>query len=152
MAKQQEPLPRGIKPVSKSGKQALVETPPSEEQLLDEYLRASAIVQSINANLPKASQLPEIPQSYVFRKRDREAVSTALHAAFELAGGVPYLVAFAQSQPDKFIPIWAKLLPSETETSNGVNITFTSAIPANELDKVTIDVTGRVISTDDLPE
>ena len=126
----------------------------------DAYLRATNIVTAINENLPEGSQLPQIPANYVFKKRDRESVSLALHSAFELTGGVPSLVFWASKNPKDFYALWSRLLPSNTETSaGGVNITFQSAIPEAALDRVTVDETGRVItlkasseSSDDLPE
>ena len=49
---------------------------------LDTYLRAQAIVDAINANMPKGSTLQPIPKNYVFKKQDRETVSVALLISF----------------------------------------------------------------------
>jgi len=56
----------------------------------DSFLRAQHIVTAINANLPDGlPKLQAIPKGYVFRKRDRETVSIALHveARSELTRG-----------------------------------------------------------------
>jgi hypothetical protein len=125
---------------------------------LDTYLRAQAIVEAINANMPKGSTLPAIPKNYVFKKQDRETVSVALHSAFELIGGVPSLVYWAAGNPKEFYGLWSKLLPSQTETPmGGVNISFVSPIVESPLDRVTVDGTGRVYTLDafgseELPE
>lgn len=41
----------------------------------------------------------------------------ALEAAFEGMGGVPQLLAWAQSDPGEFYKLWAKLLPKDLEVS-----------------------------------
>lgn len=112
----------------------------------DSYLRAAAIVEAINANTK--TPLAPIPKEYVFKARDRGDVSAALHAAFELCGGVPNLVAFAKSYPKEFFTIWSRLLPSEQQgLTGGTTLIFNSAVPANPLDDVTIDATGRVTAS-----
>jgi hypothetical protein len=121
------------------------------DESLDAYLRADSIVAAINAALPDGvRQLPVIPKGYVFRKRDRESVSTAIHAAFELAGGVPAFLQWGMENPDKFYPLYTKLAQSNTETAvGGTTINFVSAIPQSTLDLVSIDKSGRVVEVDD---
>lgn len=125
---------------------------------MDAHLRATAVIEAINAALPQGAQgLPPIPVNYVFRKRDRESVSAALHGAFELMGGVPALVQWGRNNPDKFMPLWAKLLQSDAETAaGGTTIIVQSAIPASTLDLVNVNAGGRVYHVDaqidELPE
>lgn len=124
---------------------------------MDAFLRADNIVQAINDNLPAgAVQLPPIPKEYVFRKHDVTSVSAALHGAFELMGGVPALVHWAKNNPDKFMPLYAKLLGAEGDGKQApTTIIVQSAIPQSPLDMVTIDETGKVVtlsSEDDIPE
>ena len=124
---------------------------------LDRYLRADNIVKAINLNTPEGlNGFAPVPKGYVFRKRDREAVSIAMHAAFELTGGVPGLVQWAAGNPDKFYPLWSTLQKSDTETgAGGMVIQFNSAIPQNALDNVSVSEDGRVITInrdEELPE
>lgn len=124
---------------------------------LTSYLRADNIRQAINANLPSGlAGLPEIPKDYVFKRRDKEVVALSLHAAFELAGGVPYLVEFARQQPEKFLNLWVKLMNDDKlDSSGGVQINFNSPIPQNALDLVSVNEAGNVVTLDledDLPE
>jgi hypothetical protein len=114
-------------------------------------LRATAIVDTINANLPVgAKKLVHIPREYVFKKScDTQEVTVALHSCFELVGGVPNLVRWATDRPDQFYPLWAKLAANEKDNQSGVTINFSSAIPKNKLDSVTIDPSGRVLEFDD---
>lgn len=125
---------------------------------LDAYLRADVIVKAINANLPEGAGLPPIPTEYVFRKRDREAVSAAFHAAFELTGGAAALALWARHEPDKFYPLFMKLAQSETMTpGGGTTINVISSIPTTSLDRVGINEFGHVIevgaeSDEDLPD
>jgi hypothetical protein len=107
------------------------------------YLRADNILESINANLPDGKKLLPIPKEYVFKKRDREIVSAAFHGAFELAGGLPRFVAWAHQNPTQFYSLYAKLLPSETQSGVNTNITIVSAIPEIPSDRTTIDECGK---------
>lgn len=130
-----------------------VKDPDAVDASLDAYLRAQSIVESINTNLPKGANLPAIPANYVFKKRDRETVSVALHSAFELTGGVPSLINWAAGNPKDFYALWARLLPSNTETPvGGTTINFVSPIPQNPLDLVTVDPTGKVLTLDATPD
>lgn len=117
---------------------------------LDAYVRAEAIIDAINANLPSgARQLEPIPKGYVLRRKDKEAASVALHAAFELRGGVPALIAWSHDNPSSFYQLWGKLVQSETETPIApTTINIVSAVPSNPLDAVTIDETGQVVDVD----
>lgn len=116
----------------------------------DAFLRAEAILDAINKNLPKGkTPLVPIPKSYVFKKRDRETVSTTLHAAFELNGGLPAFLAWAQGNQTKFYELYMKLLPSNTETATGnVSISFNTPIPETPSDRMTINDAGHVIEAE----
>lgn len=118
-------------------------------------LRATNIIDTINENLPVgARKLVHIPREYVFKKSvDTQEVTVALHSCFELVGGVPNLVRWATDNPGQFYPLWAKLSGNEKENQTGVTINFSSAIPKNKLDLVSIDETGRILELDDeVPE
>lgn len=125
---------------------------------LDSHLRATAVVAAFNANLPKGGrELAPIPAEYVFKRRDRETVSIAMHAAFELIGGAPRLVHWANENPDKFYTqMYVKMLPSNQETSQGgTTINVMTSIPPSPLDNVTISEDGSVVDIDfdeDLPD
>lgn len=114
----------------------------------DAYLRAESIVKAINAALPKGVKpLPLIPEAYKFRKRDRETAQVAFHSAFELSGGVAALQAWAMQNPDKFYPLFAKVMQGETGTGTGnTTINVMSAIPTSPLDLVNVGQRGRVFT------
>jgi hypothetical protein len=89
---------------------------PTEARPVDAFLRADAI----NAQPPHGvRELPRIRKEYVLKRRDREAVSAAFYAAFDLCGGVPNLIQWAASNPDKFFPLYSKFAASDTETPTG---------------------------------
>jgi hypothetical protein len=117
---------------------------------LDNYLRAQNIVEAINRNLPDGYPgLPPIPADYVFKRFDREVTTLALHAAFQLRGGVPALVRWADSDPKSFYNIWSKLVPTEQAIAQAnTTIVVQSAVPANALDSVSINETGHVVTVD----
>ena len=118
----------------------------SAELEFENRLRAEKIVKAINENLPVGcEQLVQIPREYIFRKSvDTIEVTAAIHSCFELIGGLPGIVRWATENPSLFYPLWAKL--AHVETSNtGVQINFSSSIPANALDRVSIDTSGNVI-------
>jgi hypothetical protein len=126
------------------------------DKATDAFLRAERIIDAINANLPEGKRrLAPIPKDYVFKKVDRETVSVAFHAAFQMAGGVARFAQWAQDEPDKFYQLYAKLLPSNTETPVGsLNLNFISPIPETRADRVMIDESGKVIDAEleDLPD
>lgn len=130
-------------------KQPLV---PIDEDELD-YLRADNILTAINANLPPGGRpLKPIPTGVKFYQRDRQVVQNALHVAFQLTGGVPALVKFAEDHPKEFYALWGRLLPQENTTPGGTNIIFQSAVPPSPLDLVSIRPNGEVFlaqTTDD---
>jgi hypothetical protein len=113
----------------------------------DAFLRAEAIVDAINANLPKTGRpLKPIPKDYVFHKKDREVVSVAMHSAFHLIGGVPALASWADLNKEKFYNLWIKLLPSETQTPVGnFQFNFQTPIPETPSDRIRIGEGGEVI-------
>ncbi len=137
------------------GKAAEDDTAVNQET--DQFLRAQRVVEALNLAIPEGlPKLPPIPKNYVFRKRDRETVSIAMHSAFELMGGVPALMQWAAHNPDKFFPLYFQLHKSDTETgAGGMVIQFNSAIPQNKLDDVSVSEDGRVVtinSDSELPE
>lgn len=59
---------------------------------------------------------PTIPS--VSRKNNgfsRADIVAAFHSSFEIIGGVNRLALWAHANPDKFYPLYAKLLPSTTQ-------------------------------------
>lgn len=63
-----------------------------------------------------APGLNTIP-SAISRKRNgfsRQDVVNALHNAFHMIGGVNRLTLWADENPDKFFPLYARLMPSNT--------------------------------------
>lgn len=124
---------------------------------LDSHLRATAVVAAINANLPEGGrELAPIPTDYVFRRRDRESVSVAMHTTFELIGGAPRLIHWANQNPEKFYTqMYVKMLPSNQEISQGsMTVNIISDVPHSPLDDVSIADDGSVIDVDvnELPE
>lgn len=123
----------------------------------DNYLRAKSAVAAINAALPKGGrELAPIPDDYVFRARDRKAVEVALHAAFELIGGVPRLIQWGADNQTKFYELYARMLPPAQEAQpQALSINFHSAVPASPLDNITVNEDGTVLDisdADDIPE
>lgn len=45
----------------------------------------------------------------------RKNVENAFHMAFELIGGVPRLAMWADANPDKFYPLYSRMLPQKSE-------------------------------------
>jgi len=122
------------------------------EELAD-YLRAENIVAAINANLPAGlNSLPPIPKDYVFKKRDKDVIAIVLHSAFQLRGGLPAFLAWADQNPKEFYAMWQKLYNDpDLNSGAGVSINFNSPIPENALDRVSVNEEGNVIDLD-LPE
>lgn len=66
----------------------------------------------------------------------RSDVVNAFQEAFRLIGGVPRMALWANANPDKFYPLYSKLLPS-TSISIGDNaqVIIQHAIPPGPLDQ-----------------
>lgn len=50
------------------------------------------------------------------------SVKAALVEAFDKLGGVPSLVAWGKAEPDKFYPLWARMLPLDVAHSGSVSL------------------------------
>jgi hypothetical protein len=126
----------------------LAKTEDSVEQVspqMDAYLRAEAIVASINANLPKGAQpLVPIPKDYIFKKIDASAVNHSLHAAYALTGGVAGLVRFAQNHPKEFYAMWSKAATDANANPAATTIIYNSNIPSSPLSLTTVSSNGVV--------
>ena len=131
--------------------EAVDETAVSPE--IDTYLRADRVNAAIN-DAAAGEGLPPIPKNYVFRKRDRESVSVAVRAAFELIGSVPAMAQWAANNPDKFYPLYSRFAQSDTLTPGGNNtqIVFQSSVPVSPLDLVNRAADGRVYRIDDFDD
>lgn len=73
------------------------------------------------------------------RKRDgfsRQDVVNAFQRAFIMIGGVNRLALWANDNPDKFFPLYAKLLPSTSiNIGDNAQILIQHAIPKTALDE-----------------
>ena len=132
------------------------EAPNAVSSDLADFLSANSFVDAINASLPADERLKPIPQEYKFKRRDAETVSIAYHAAFELIGGVPRLVQWAQKNPDKFFEQYSRVAKSnDSHVAGGTTIVFNTPVPHSPLDNVAINEKGQVIDLEgdeDLPE
>lgn len=73
------------------------------------------------------------------RKQDgfsRMDVVNAFSNAFQMMGGVPRLALWANQNPDKFYPLYARLMPSTSIniTSEGAKLIIEHSVPASPLD------------------
>lgn len=73
------------------------------------------------------------------RKRDgfnRMDVVNAFQNAFQMMGGVPRLALWANQNPDKFYPLYARLMPSTSIniTSEGNKLVIEHTVPSSPLD------------------
>lgn len=73
------------------------------------------------------------------RKHDgfsRQDVVNAFQRAFVMIGGVQRLALWANDNPDKFFPLYAKLLPSTSiSIGDNANIVIQHAVPKSPLDE-----------------
>ncbi len=76
------------------------------------------------------------------RKKDgfnRMDVVTAFQNAFDMMGGVSRLALWANQNPDKFYPLYSRLMPSTSVniTTDGSKLIIEHALPATPLDDFT---------------
>jgi len=99
---------------------------------------------------PEFKELPEIHQPAVdvalaakakektrglSRTVSREAVDRSIHDVFHLMGGVARMAAWAEENPDKFYPLYCKLMsPASANTGKNGPLTIEHAVPRSPLD------------------
>lgn len=117
---------------------------------VDAFLRATNIVDAINANLPLGSKpLAHIPKEVALRQIHRGVVNDAFNTVFYMRGGAPGLAAWADKEPTSFYQTWAKLAQSEAAgAQQAVNVTVISAVPHSPLDTVAIHPHGGVVDAE----
>jgi hypothetical protein len=66
---------------------------------------------------------------------NRMDVVNAFQEAFRMIGGVPRMALWANANPDKFYPLYSKLMPSTAITiGDNANVVIQHAIPPGALD------------------
>jgi hypothetical protein len=84
------------------------------------------------------SSRPDPAPSGLTRKHDgftRQDVVLAYARAFQMIGGVPRLALWANANPDKFFPLFAKFQPSTTiVVGDNSTVEILHAIPRTDLD------------------
>lgn len=76
---------------------------------------------------------------------NRMDVVRAFNNAFQMMGGIPRLALWANANPDKFYPLYAKLMPSTSLTINtdGNTIIIEHSIPSTPLDEHPTDLNSH---------
>lgn len=114
-------------------------------QSADAEIRASGLVNMVNR------VLPAIPSNYQFVLRDRQFVANAMNACFDLIGGVPRIVQWADQNPGEFYKLYAKMMPEVEKANQALNaqINITNHIPRSALDDVTLTAAHIIDSGED---
>lgn len=92
----------------------------------------------------------------VRRKKDgfnRMDVVNAFQNAFHMMGGVPRLALWANQNPDKFYPLYARLMPSTSIniTSEGNKLVIEHTVPASPLDDFSqFDMDSNIIEAEEV--
>ena len=80
-----------------------------------------------------------IPSALTRRKHgfSRSDVVNAFHQAFELIGGTTRLALWANENPEKFYPLFAKLMPSTSLNvfADGNKVVVEHVLPPTQLDE-----------------
>lgn len=99
---------------------------------LEDYLRASRVVEALNANLPEClPPINKLPAHIALRSLDRNAAGVALMATVEALGGIPGLVAWAaqdQKNQGKVYDAWFKTIPAESKVEHSGNLIVNGAL------------------------
>ena len=88
----------------------------------------------LEANPLQASKVTPVKKIDGFSRMD---VVKAFAQAFDMIGGVPRLALWANRNPDKFFPLYAKMLPSTSININtdGDKLVIEHAFPKTALDE-----------------
>lgn len=75
-----------------------------------------------------------IPKNPHFTRKD---VVNAFQQSFELMGGIPRLALWGHENPDKFFPLYARLLPSQASSALGESnkMVIEMKVPNSPLDE-----------------
>lgn len=105
---------------------------------LEALASADAEIRAAGAVTLLEKTLPQIPPSYQYRPKSKEFIANSFHAAFELIGGVPALIVWAEQNPSDFFKLYAKMLP-EVERGNvqGTQVVVHTHIGKSALDEAT---------------
>jgi hypothetical protein len=91
------------------------------------------IAGQIRPNSDKPPRLPFSKQKDGFSRTD---VVNAFQDAFRMIGGVQRMALWANANPDKFYPLYTKLLPSTAiQIGDNAQVIIQHAIPPGELDR-----------------
>ncbi len=84
-----------------------------------------------NLSNGKAVRIPKNPH---FTRKD---VVNAFQQSFELMGGIPRLALWGHENPDKFYPLYARLLPSQASSALGESnkMVIEMKVPNSPLDE-----------------
>ena len=118
----------------------------------EEILRGTASIGAFRDELELRGF--RVPSDYKFKALDRNSVSAATSAVFELLGGVPAFALWAAENPGKFFELFAKQnqsLPPSLQV-NAQKIEIVSPLGASPLDDIELDDLGRVKGSDDISD
>ena len=91
----------------------------------------SAVLSSLSDGTTKIPALTRARDGFT-----RNDVANAFQNAFVMIGGVSRLALWANKNPDKFYPLYSKLMPSTTiNIGDNAQVLIQHAIPPGELDK-----------------
>lgn len=91
------------------------------------------IERQIRPDSPKPAKLPFSKQKDGFSRTD---VVNAFQDAFRMIGGVQRMALWANANPDKFYPLYSKLLPSTAiNIGDNAQVIIQHAIPPSPLDE-----------------
>lgn len=97
----------------------------------DDTERAYEVMNVISDRPKPLPQLSKVRDGF-----SRQDVVNALADAFTMIGGVQRLALWANANPDKFYPLYAKLLPSTSiQIGDNSTVVIEHALPRTELDE-----------------
>jgi|LNFM01.1.fsa_nt_gb hypothetical protein len=77
----------------------------------------------------------------------RQDIQDAFSTAFELIGGIPRLAIWANDNPDKFYPLFARINSADSKQISG-KLVIEHTLKRSKLDEVTVDENGKVLEGD----
>lgn len=118
------------------------------DKALDDFLRATKVVDAINASLPEGlPNMRQLPHDHVIRAMNRDTAGAMLNSTVEALGGIPGMVNWAASDPKNqgLVYMWLmKTLPTETKVEHAGGFTVTTSMPESALDGHQLNSDGFV--------
>lgn len=136
------------KPVQQKALQTL-NTPKFTDEQLKQFQSDDQAVRDMSLLSALNQSLPALPKDHLFKMRDRREVELAFHACFELLGGVPAMLVWANDNQGDFYKLMGRLLPEQQKVAQNTQIVINTGVERSPLADVELTTNAAHMYEDD---